>query len=57
MSEILDITTKSLLRLLEPVSPSVEETGEVLDAASSLLDISSTDGRSAWHTLFEDETP
>lgn len=57
MGEIVDISTKSLLELLEPPAPSVEETGEVLDAASSLLDISSTDGRRLWQTLFDEEMP
>ncbi|GAQ93617.1 hypothetical protein KFL_017150010 [Klebsormidium nitens] len=57
MGEIVDISTKSLLELLEPPAPSVEETGEVLDAASSLLDISSTDGRRLWQMLFEEEMP
>lgn len=57
MSEVLDISTQSLLRALGYPSSSVGETSEVFDAATSLLDISSQDGKSAWRGLFVDEKP
>lgn len=56
MTEFLDISTRSLFRIIGSPSTFGKETGDVVDAASSLLDDGSQDAKSPWHVILDEKS-